>query len=125
MAQVGEFSLVLAGAAREGRLITEDIFSLIVAVTILSLFVAPYMVIYAYSISDWILKISLRKDNVVHLEGTASDSVDSDRIGIIGFGPAGQRVAEALIKQGRSPFVIELNPKTAEIARSKDRKSVV
>jgi CPA2 family monovalent cation:H+ antiporter-2 len=60
LAQVGEFSLVLAGAAREGNLINGDIFALIVAVTILSLFVAPYMVIYAYPLSDRILNIVLK-----------------------------------------------------------------
>jgi CPA2 family monovalent cation:H+ antiporter-2 len=38
---------------------------------------------------------------------------------IIGFGPAGQEVAHALMKENLQPNVIELNPKTAEIARKK------
>jgi CPA2 family monovalent cation:H+ antiporter-2 len=119
LAQVGEFSLVLAGAAREGNLINGDIFALIVAVTILSLFVAPYMVIYAFPVSDWILNIVLRGKKIQPSDGIPSGSAVFDRIGIIGFGPAGQRVADALLKQGHSPFVIELNPKSAEVAQRK------
>ena len=119
LAQVGEFSLVLAGAARDGSLINSDIFALIVAVTILSLFVAPYMVIYAFPLSDWILKIVLGSRKIKPSGAIPSESDSFDKVGIIGFGPAGQRVADALLSQGHSPFVIELNPKTAEKARRK------
>jgi hypothetical protein len=50
-------------------------------------------------------------------EKDAPEQTPSDRIGIVGFAPAGQQVATALLEQGITPFVIELNPKTAGIAR--------
>ena len=53
---MGEFAFVLANAAQQGRLISENIFDLIVSVAILSLFAAPYMVSYAAPASEWILQ---------------------------------------------------------------------
>ncbi|MGD8257361.1 MAG: cation:proton antiporter, partial [Desulfobacterales bacterium] len=44
LAQIGEFSFVLAAAAHEGALIDSDQFALVVSITILSLLMAPYMV---------------------------------------------------------------------------------
>jgi hypothetical protein len=46
---------VLANAAQQGRLISENIFDLIFSVAILSLFAALYMVSYADPSSEWIL----------------------------------------------------------------------
>lgn len=120
LAQIGEFSFVLAGTAKDGGLITEDAFSLVVSVTILSLFAAPYLVIYAFPTADWILKkiFAQKRQEILQEDNQPEDSCN--RIGIIGFGPAGQQVADALIEQGITPFVVELNPKTAALARHKD-----
>ena len=44
LGQVGEFSFVLAGIAASTNLMEPDIFKLIVSVTVISLFVTPYLV---------------------------------------------------------------------------------
>lgn len=120
LAQIGEFAFVLANAAQQGRLISENIFALIVSVAILSLFIAPYMVSYAAPASEWILQKLLPSKHGERTDKDAPEETPSDRIGIVGFGPAGQQVATALLEQGITPFVIELNPKTAGIARKKN-----
>ena len=120
LAQIGEFAFVLANAAQQGRLISENIFALIVSVAILSLFIAPYMVSYAAPASEWILQKLLPSKHGERTNKDAPEETPSDRIGIVGFGPAGQQVATALLEQGITPFVIELNPKTAGIARKKN-----
>jgi CPA2 family monovalent cation:H+ antiporter-2 len=57
LAQIGEFSFVLAAAAFEGALIDSDQFALVVSITILSLLLAPYMVVNA---EKWALLIMTR-----------------------------------------------------------------
>lgn len=47
LAQVGEFSFVLANIARAGGALSEAVFDLVVSVSILSLLLSPYMVNYA------------------------------------------------------------------------------
>lgn len=121
LAQIGEFSFVLATEAHRGGIISEGVFDLIVTVTILSMFLAPYMVSYALPLSVRIEALFGKKSKPADSDAEpASGSVDCVRAFIIGFGPAGRRVADQLLEDNISPSVIELNPKSADIARQKE-----
>jgi CPA2 family monovalent cation:H+ antiporter-2 len=116
LAQIGEFSFVLAAEAKGGGLIDEHVFSLAVSVTILSMFLAPYMVAYARPAARWILGLLLPAGR---LRKAGSDDVPSIKAGgvfIVGFGPAGRKVARALLEKGITPHVIELNPNSIKAA---------
>ncbi len=121
LAQIGEFSFVLATEAHRGGIIAADDFDLIVTVTILSMFLAPYMVTYALPLAARVLSVFGKRREPPGPEA-ASEPVSSlcIRTFIIGFGPAGQQVADQLLENGVSPTVIELNPESAAIARRKD-----
>ena len=119
LAQIGEFSFVLAAVARSGGLMQDDTFSLVITVAILTMFAAPYMVTYASPFANRIIAMAtLRKADMPELDRQPVE-LNNNRIFIIGFGPAGRQVANALQKQNLTPVVIEQNPKSAEIARQK------
>ncbi len=122
LAQVGEFSFVLAKVAQQGELIDNDLFKLIVSVTIATLFLTPYMVAAAPRLAAVTAKLSARKGLAFHATGEPSTDTDSDlsdHIVIVGFGPAGQRIAEALTEEHKSHLVVvELNRKSADVART-------
>ena len=120
LAQVGEFSFVIAAVAQEVGLIDDHLFSLMVSATIVTLFLTPYLVAVAPRLAVSI--IGKPTGSPVRTKGDEdSTSRLSDHVVIVGFGPAGQRVAESLIKKHKSKVVIvELNPKTAAVARSYD-----
>ena len=118
LAQVGEFSFVLAAEARRGGLITEHVFSLAVSVTILSMFLAPYMVTYARPAARRIVAAfsrrrappSRRRRTAPLRNGrAASSSSDSGR-------PAARSPAP-WSKTGSVPHVVELNPASVKAAR--------
>ncbi len=116
LAQVGEFSFVLAAAAHGGGLINADQFALLISVTILSMVLASYLVVHAESWALFILR-RIFPSRRQHFKPAADhDPVAKGHVLIIGFGPAGQQVARALLDQGRVPQVIELNPENAEKA---------
>lgn len=119
LAQIGEFSFVLATSAMAGGLITEQIFSLIISITILSMFFAPYMVAYAVPLAGKTLNIFTPRFQPKTLQNDEQPEKRTCQIIIIGFGPAGQQVANALHEQDTALAVIELNPRTANIARQK------
>jgi CPA2 family monovalent cation:H+ antiporter-2 len=116
LAQIGEFSFVLANEARNGGLIDEHVFSLAVSVTILSMFLAPYMVSFARPAARWIVGR--------FAPGTRREAASPDEqaqgpegaVYIVGFGPAGRKVARALMELGVRPQVIELNPRSVKAA---------
>jgi len=116
LAQIGEFSFVLATEAKNGGLIDNHVFSLAVSVTILSMFLAPYMVTYARPVARRIVGLfSPRGRPAAGGQETVSPA-QTKGVFIVGFGPAGRKVARALLEKGIRPHVIELNPRSVKAA---------
>ncbi len=122
LAQVGEFSFVLAEVARHGNLIDGGLFELIIAATVGTLFLTPYLVALAPHLALAVGRLSTNGPRALQGAEDASHPSDaklSGHIIVVGFGPAGQRVAEALMRRRTSRLVvIELNTKSADIART-------
>lgn len=127
LAQIGEFSFVLAAAAHihlgtDGNLvgvITDDLFNLIVSATIVTLFLTPYLVANAWPLSQRIVRLLERFGLASGVsEATPHPTlVPSDHIVIIGFGPAGIAVGETLTGQNLLVRVVDLNPRAISTAR--------
>ncbi|HUU29164.1 MAG TPA: cation:proton antiporter [archaeon] len=129
LGQVGEFSFVLAKLAENGGIIDREIFRLVVSGTVLTLFVTPYLVRAAPMLAQWAEKkfpVHKMRPAIVSI-GTPVplDSTEPGRreeekpVVIVGFGPAGRRVAEVLLpKFGKRLFVLDLNPGSRIIAES-------
>jgi CPA2 family monovalent cation:H+ antiporter-2 len=119
LAQVGEFSLVVAEVAREGNLIAVGLFDLIVATLMVTLFLTPFLIASAPRLAMIVGRISASTDVETERVGMRPDRLDSirDHLVIVGFGPAGQRVAEVILGEPDLPIVVvELTPRTAEQA---------
>ena len=135
LAQVGEFSFVLATIAQsniEGAALMSPItFRAMVAATILSLLLTPSLV----SVAPWAgarcerillrwrarpgrAQVELDECTTGTEEAEVANNGSPDLILVVGFGPAGQRVAEELLDSHQQQVVaIDLNPKNIEIAR--------
>lgn len=116
LAQVGEFSFVLAAEAVAGELISDELFTLLISATIASLFVTPYLVMLAPRISDGIhAALGLRSS----AGGAGDDPGDDDervRLIIVGFGPAGQAIGRAAAKLDLRVDVVDMSPTTIRAA---------
>jgi CPA2 family monovalent cation:H+ antiporter-2 len=119
LAQVGEFSLVVAAVAREGNVIEAGQFELIVATLMVTLFLTPFLIDLAPRLATIIGRLSTPVDIMTKelREAPAQPESASGHLVIVGFGPAGQRVAEVLMEEPGLPIaVVELTPRTAEQA---------
>lgn len=126
LAQVGEFSFVLAKIA-SGTLFDEDTFRLVVSVTIATLFLTPYLVAAAPHVAVTLNRVFPPKQAVARpsADQIAARPTEEEepgepvfgRVILVGFGPAGQQVAAALARQirGRGD-VIDLNPRVSRLA---------
>ncbi len=120
LAQVGEFSLVIAGVARGTQLIDVDMFELIVATVAITLFLTPYLTMLAPRLATAVGKWSVRPPTETR-DGapTEQPAIARDHVVIVGFGPAGQRVAEMLMGLEQCQIlVVDTNPRSADHARS-------
>jgi CPA2 family monovalent cation:H+ antiporter-2 len=123
LAQAGEFSFVLASIARgdggDDALMSPFVFSAMISATIITLLITPWLVGYAARTGTWIERLIRPKSAgaAASFDETA-DPPPIDKMLIIGFGPAGQRVAEGLTEDHREDLtVIDLNPENVETAR--------
>jgi len=113
LAQVGEFSFVLAAVGR-GTVIDDELFSLIISATITTLFLTPYLVAMAPSVAAMIVKL-ISRWRIIKPEPMSTaekPTTPGDHLIIIGFGPAGQAVGESLKDIDKQVMVIDLNPNT-------------
>ncbi len=123
LAQVGEFSFVIAEIARAGGMLDDHLFNLTISVTIGTLFLTPFLVSLAPPLAILVGKYStaapLFLGTPSETKGMESGDDLLNHIVIIGFGPAGQCVANGLKSQKRSSLLIlDLNPKGLESARA-------
>ncbi|HUU84488.1 MAG TPA: cation:proton antiporter [Phycisphaerae bacterium] len=121
LAQVGEFSFVLAEIARERGLIDGGLFKLGISATVATLFLTPYLVRWAPRIAVAVSRLSAPGRRAPLASDRAATHPQADLIGhvvIVGFGPAARRVAEAMQPLHASRLVVvELNSRTAATAR--------
>ncbi len=129
LAQIGEFSVVLTEVARHSGLIGADLFRLIISATIITLFLTPYLVAVAPRLVRVVDRLSAHGHRELRSHGDASSRAEAemtDHVVIVGFGPAGQRVAETLMRRHKHHIVVlELNPKTAAAAKAYDLQTFI
>jgi CPA2 family monovalent cation:H+ antiporter-2 len=119
LAQGGEFGLVLIELAHAHALIRTDVFQITLSALLLSMFIAPFLIARAARLagdigkSDW-----AHRAKAIH--DIASESMPlEDHIILCGYGRTGNRIGDALKREGIEYLVLEIDPH--RIARAKSR----
>ena len=119
LAQAGEFSLILLGAAHDQRIITDDILAIAIAVVVISLILTPGMVslgsrlgqaVSGLGPAPWIassLALGGRQQNEPRPK-------HSKYVVVAGYGPMGRRIADKLDEMDIPFTIVELNPATVQ-----------
>jgi CPA2 family monovalent cation:H+ antiporter-2 len=111
LAQIGEFSFVVAQTARAGGIIGEELHRLLVTSTIGTLALSPFLVSFAQRVA--------RARVGAGLGAKPSGDASTRGVLIVGFGKAGHRAFEELPRARRPDVtVVELNPVLADLARA-------
>ncbi len=112
LAQVGEFSFVLATTALQSGVLGSESYDLVVSVIILLMFAAPYMVEQAFPITDRVLALILGRPSAAHLQIQSEKIEPSQKVLLVGLGPAGQEVVGHLQHRKITALVIDTNPQS-------------
>lgn len=118
LAQVGEFSFVLATSAHKGGVLGAEAYDLIISVIIFLMFVAPYMVAQAFPLTDRLLALFMGRPMTDILQRQSEKFEPSRAVLIVGMGPAGQAMAQHLKARQWVPLVIDTNPQSRIQARA-------
>jgi CPA2 family monovalent cation:H+ antiporter-2 len=122
LAQIGEFSFVLAIAGKASGLISEEFYQIFLSSSVVTMIVTPFMLNAAPMISEWItarplMKKIIGKTKIPDREG--SPRKRNDHVIIIGFGLNGRNLATVL-KEAEIPYIVlEMNSDTVREMRKK------
>lgn len=116
LCQMGEFSFVLLGVASEAGLIEPVLQQRVVAASIATLLLSPFLIRFAPDIASRIVD-GLRPPGLAPPDATVDEAVArSPRVVVIGYGPAGQTLIR-LLKSLDVPFIaVDTNPSAAQAA---------
>jgi CPA2 family monovalent cation:H+ antiporter-2 len=116
LSQIGEFSFLLASEA--GGVLPEDGFRLVVSTAVVTLLFTPYLVSVGPRIGLWAVQHLPGGDDAAGTDDDAAGRSLKDHVIIIGFGPAGQAVLDAVRSAQIQPVVLDLNPRTIAAAQA-------
>jgi monovalent cation:H+ antiporter-2, CPA2 family len=131
LAQIGEFSFILAGLARHLGLLPEDGFDLIIAGAIISISINPFVFRMIEPIQAWVrarsrLARALERpdDPLAELPATVHSSEVTGHTLLVGYGAVGARIASALAGRGIRLVVADENRELVEALRAKQVHAV-
>ncbi|TSP14289.1 YbaL family putative K(+) efflux transporter [Cupriavidus campinensis] len=112
LAQIGEFSFILAGLGVTLGLLPEEGMSLVLAGALISIAINPLLFAGVEPLRNWILKRSAlarrleqRGDPYAELPMTTERKYLEGQVVLVGYGRVGKRIAQAMQERG-IPFVI-------------------
>lgn len=122
LAQIGEFSFVLAVAGKASGLITEDLYQVFLSSSVMTMIITPFVLKAAPSVSGWVTSRHLMKrlnrlKDISEKEGFPRKK--HGHVIIIGFGLNGRNLAK-ILKEAEIPYVVlEMNNDTVREMKKK------
>jgi CPA2 family monovalent cation:H+ antiporter-2 len=120
LAQVGEFSFVLAAAAVESGLLKTYAYQTFLCVSILTMMLTPAMISAGPRLGEAIA--GLVGQRAAKEEEVPAEHTLEDHLIIVGFGISGRHLAHAARESGIDYIVLEMNPET--VARYKNKEPI-
>ncbi|HWO13091.1 MAG TPA: cation:proton antiporter [Polyangiaceae bacterium] len=115
LAQIGEFSFILAALGRQLEILPQQATQVMVAASIISITLNPLLFKLVDPVSLWLLaRLPGAKDPDAGPLGAADPE---HRAVVVGYGPVGKLVVELLRENGLEAMVIELNHETVNRLR--------
>ena len=125
LAQVGEFSFILAGLGNVLGILPDDGLHAVVAVAIVSISANPLLYRLAGPIDRWVARrprlarlLASRHRTGAAVQKSADRADPRYRAVVVGYGPVGRTVCRLLRENGIEPTVIEMNLGTVQQLRA-------
>ena len=123
VAQISEFSLILAALGLSLGQIDEETLGLITLVGLITIGISTYLILYSHQLYEKVsplLSIFEKKSPMMEVEDEKSHEGDFDVI-IFGLGMYGNNIAGSLEKEGFKVFGVDFDPKALKRWKKKGR----
>jgi CPA2 family monovalent cation:H+ antiporter-2 len=126
LAQIGEFSFILAGLGLSLGLLTTEGMNLVLAGALISIALNPFLFTAIEPFRKWLLdrselarSLECREDPYAELPMSTERKYLQGQVVLVGCGRVGRRIADALDKQGIPYVIAEQNRELVEDLRNK------
>jgi CPA2 family monovalent cation:H+ antiporter-2 len=123
LAQIGEFSFLLAAAGLPLGLFREGDYQLFLSVAVVSMMATPFLINFARPLAERATVLLGRADSIDRTRPAVAETFNDHTI-IVGYGLAGRLLARVLKAAGISCLVVEQNARLVQQARD-DEVAVV
>jgi monovalent cation:H+ antiporter-2, CPA2 family len=123
LAQIGEFSFILAALGRQLGVLPEAAVNTLVAAAMVSITLNPLLYRLIGPFERWLARFGVTTAAYDDADGL-DDSAPSHRAIVVGYGPVGQTVTQLLLDNEIVPTVIELNLDTVRRLRAFDVRAI-
>lgn len=114
LAQIGEFSFILASLAVSMNVLPPDAYNAIIGTAIISISLNPLIYKLINPLSRFLSQQGFDYNQPKNKTIVPPAREDSLRIIIVGYGPVGETISKKLLKKGLEVVVIEMNLKTVK-----------
>lgn len=112
LAQVGEFSFVLAAAGLSAGLLGEEDYQSFLALSVLTMMLTPSLISVAPRVADLLSRLGRKKGQDKDTRESGAEPQLEDHLIIVGFGISGQHLAYVARHSGIRYTILEMNPET-------------
>jgi len=131
LAQIGEFSFILAGLGMSLGLFSQEGMSLVLAGALISIALNPFVFAAVTPFRNWALKrselarnLERREDPYAELPTSTERKYLAGQVVLVGFGRVGHRIADALSELGIPYVVVEQNRELVDTLRKRGGAAV-
>ncbi|CAG1008299.1 Putative cation/proton antiporter YbaL [Burkholderiales bacterium] len=131
LAQIGEFSFILAGLGLALGLLPKEGMSLVLAGALISIALNPFLFASLAPVNRWLVerselarRLGRRDDPYAELPMSTERKFLEGQVVLVGFGRVGRRIARALRERGIPYVVVERNRERVEDLRNRGTAAV-
>ena len=117
LAQIGEFSFIVAAVGAQLGIVTDDVKNTLIATAIVSIAVNPLLYRAVAPLERWIPQRRSAGDAATEDASPAGPTDPRHHAVVIGYGPVGRTVARLLRQNGVTPTIVDLNVETVRALR--------
>ena len=123
LAQIGEFSFILAAVGRQLGVLPDEAVNTLVAGAIGSITLNPLLYRLIGPIERWLARLGGQAD-AHDAADVLAESTPRHRAIVVGYGPVGQTVTQLLLDNEIEPTVVELNLETVRRLKAFDVRAI-
>ncbi|MFM1997096.1 MAG: hypothetical protein RLZZ111_1483 [Planctomycetota bacterium] len=128
LAQLGEFSFILAAVGRQLGVMPDEIVNVLVAASIVTITLNPLLYRWLRPLERWLRRHESARGLPNAAPADAEIDIDVDEVRhraiVVGYGPVGQTVTQLLLDNSIEPTVIELNLDTVRRLKAFDVRAI-